>query len=162
MSLPRASTATSFFRAAADRANSAGAILAALCLGACIFGGTGTDTDNSVADNKKNTVILTGVSARVTDSNGTPLAGVSLRMFDPSYRPDSALAAMDVVRNTAESLVSDTGGYVRLHLVTAGKFVVEGLDAGKTLFFDTLAVSTRSPLRFIPSAPASSRHAKAR
>lgn len=139
MSLPRAYPAMKLFRTASDRAHSAGAILAALCLGACIFGGTGTDTDNSVVD--KHTVTITGVSARVTDSAGAPLVGVSLRIFDPLYRPDSALTPAALVRNSADSLVSDTGGYVRLHLTVPGKFVVEGLDAAKTLFFDTLAVA---------------------
>jgi hypothetical protein len=77
----------------------------------------------------------------VTDSSGVPLAGVSLRVFDPLYRPDSGTAPLAIVRNAVDSLVSDTGGYVRLHLNGPGKFVVEGMSAGGTLFFDTLAVA---------------------
>lgn len=145
MSLPRAASITSTFRRkAGNRVRSAGSVLAglaaAMCLGACVFGGTGTDTENNVAETN-HTVTLTGVSARVTDSTGAPMAGISLRIFDPLYRPDSARSPDAWVRNTAESLVSDTGGYVRLYLKAKGKYVVEGLAAGTTVFFDTLAVA---------------------
>jgi hypothetical protein len=65
---------------------------------------------------------------------------VSLAFFDPAYRPDLGMPPAPVVANPPESLISDTGGYVRLRLKAAGKFVVEGFSGGKTLFFDTLAV----------------------
>jgi hypothetical protein len=125
-----------------NRAGLAGLAAAALCLAACIMGGTGTDTENGLTGKDKvNANDLKGISARVTDSLGAPLRGVSLRLFDPAFRPDSGLAPADVVANNPDSLVSDTGGYVRLSLKAAGKFVVEGTEAGKTLFFDTLAVA---------------------
>jgi len=118
------------------------AALAALCLSACIIGGTGTDTENGMTNNSKNQDpnSLEGITARVTDSAGKPLAGVTLGLFDPAYRPDLGPAPEAVVANKPESLVSDTGGYVRLSLKAAGKYVVEGVSQGKTLFFDTLAV----------------------
>lgn len=118
------------------------AAVAALCLSACIIGGTGTDTENGITNNTKNPDpnALEGISARVTDSTGKPLAGVTLGLFDPAYRPDLGLPPEAVVANKPESLVSDTGGYVRLSLKAAGKYVVEGVSQGKTLFFDTLAV----------------------
>jgi hypothetical protein len=109
------------------------------CLSACLFGGTGTDTENGITNNVDPNE-LQGIYARVTDSAGRPMAGVSLAFFDPAYRPDLGQPPEAVVANRADSLVSDTGGYVRLTLKAAGKFVVEGVAHGKTLFFDTLAV----------------------
>ena len=117
------------------------AAAACLCLSACIIGGTGTDTENGMTVNPNaGPNALEGIYARVTDSAGRPLAGVSLAFFDPAYRPDLGQSPEAVVANRADSLVSDTGGYVRLTLKAAGKFVVEGVSQGKTLFFDTLAV----------------------
>jgi hypothetical protein len=118
------------------------AAAAALCLSACILGGTGTDTENGVKaqGNVTDPNALQGISARVLDSAGRPLRGVALAFFDPAYRPDLGQPPAAVVANPPESLVSDTGGYVRLRLKAAGKFVVEGISGGKTLFFDTLVV----------------------
>ncbi len=136
MSIPRP------FRSASLRPVRRLAAVLSLCLSACIIGGTGTDTENGVAtDNpNKDPNKLQGISARVTDSTGKPLAGVALGLFDPAYRPDLGLLPEAIASNKPESLVSDTGGYVRLTLKTAGKFVVEGVLQGRTLFFDTLAV----------------------
>lgn len=113
------------------------------CLSSCILGGTGTDTENGVAKNKdvRDPNALTGIVARVTDSLGRPLRGVSLRFFDPAYRPDLGAAPAPAVANPPESLMTDTGGYARIALKAAGKFVVEGTQLGRTLFFDTLAVA---------------------
>ena len=86
-----------------NRAGLAGLAAAALCLAACIMGGTGTDTENGLTGKDKvNANDLKGISARVTDSLGAPLRGVSLRLFDPAFRPDSGLAPADVVANNAE------------------------------------------------------------
>ncbi len=125
----------------------ASGILAALalagCLSSCIIGGTGTDTENGVNENKSNSDpnALTGIAARVTDSLGRPLRGVALRLFDPAYRPDLGAAPGAVSVTPAESLVTDTGGYARIALKAPGKFVVEGIRNDQTLFFDTLAVA---------------------
>jgi hypothetical protein len=117
------------------------AAVVSLGLSACIIGGTGTDTENGVTDKPNpDPNALKGISARVTESTGKPLAGVALSLFDPAYRPDLGLLPEAIVANKPESLVSDTGGYVRLTLKAAGKFVVEGVLQGRTLFFDTLAV----------------------
>lgn len=136
MSIPRP------FRIASLRPAGMLAAVLSLCLSACILGGTGTDTENGVAtDNtNKDPNKLQGISARVTDSTGKPIAGVTLGLFDPAYRPDLGLLPEAIASNKPESLVSDTGGYVRLTLKAAGKFVVEGILQGRTLFFDTLAV----------------------
>ncbi len=120
------------------------AVLGLACLSGCIFGGTGTDTENNIVDNKtKEGVVLsgTGVSARVTDSAGVPLIGVHLKLFDPNFRPDSGQTPVSVVKSLAASLVSDSAGYVNLDLIAAGKFVVEGSAGGVILFYDTLAVA---------------------
>jgi len=127
------------FRLAASRPTRAFAAAACLCLSACLFGGTGTDTENGITENAGPNS-LHGIYARVTDSAGRPLSGVSLAFFDPAYRPDLGQLPEAVVANRADSLVSDSGGYVRLTLKAAGKFVVEGVSQGKILFFDTLAV----------------------
>lgn len=117
-------------------------LLAPALLSGCLMGGTGTDTENGVSGNvTRNPNAFRGVAARVTDGAGAPLAGVALRLFPPDYRPDSGAIPPAPVSNPPESLVSDTGGYVRLSLKAAGKFVVEGLAGGATLFFDTLAVA---------------------
>jgi hypothetical protein len=117
------------------------AVALSICLSACIIGGTGTDTENGVADKANpDPNALQGISARVTDSTGKPLSGVTLSLFDPAYRPDLGLLPEAIAANKPESLVSDTGGYVRLTLKAAGKFVVEGVLEGRILFFDTLAV----------------------
>jgi hypothetical protein len=118
--------------------------LASLCLGGCIFGGTGTDTENGVAKDKNrntsNTVEIRGVSARVVDADGRPLRGVNLFLFNPEFRPDSGRAQSSLLADEAKALVSDTNGYVALGLKAPGKYVVEGVSAGQTLFFDTLVV----------------------
>jgi hypothetical protein len=113
----------------------------ATCFTACLLGGTGTDTENGIATDKTDPNALKGIAARVTDSLGKPLAGVALNLFDPAYRPDLGAVPEAMTTNQPGSLVSDTGGYVRLSLKAAGKFVVEGTWQGKTLFFDTLAVA---------------------
>ncbi|MDQ3000810.1 MAG: hypothetical protein M3Y08_06075 [Fibrobacterota bacterium] len=110
----------------------------------CIFGGTGTgtDTENGVVENKGNTtgVMITGVSARVVDGEGKPIEGVTLRLYQPEYRPDQGGPLANLVRDPGNALVSDSEGYVKLKLTSFGKFVVEGVLAGQTLFYDTLAV----------------------
>lgn len=115
------------------------AVLTALWLGGCIFGGTGSDTENGVAENN-NTVELTGVTARVVDAEGKPLGNVNLFLFAPEYRPDAGKAPASVLEDTAKPPVTDSLGYVSLSLKAPGKFVVEGVSEGRTLFFDTLAV----------------------
>jgi hypothetical protein len=134
--------ATAPLRFAAAPLRFAAALALSGCLSACIFGGTGTDTENGITDptNGKDPNALTGIAARVTDSLGKPLRGVALRLFDPAYRPDLGTAPEAVASNPAESLVTDTGGYARIALNAPGKFVVEGTQNGMTLFFDTLAV----------------------
>ncbi|MDB5048328.1 MAG: hypothetical protein JWO30_1399 [Fibrobacteres bacterium] len=112
--------------------------LASALLWGCILGGTGTDTENGVADNNK--VDITGISARVVDGEGTPLAGISLNLYIPAFRPDSGAAPASLLIEAAKAMVSDSKGYVTIQLKAAGKYVVEGVSAGKTVFFDTLAV----------------------
>jgi hypothetical protein len=118
----------------------AAAALASLCLGGCIFGGTGSDTENGVVEEKNNTVEIKGVSARVVDAEGKPLANVGLFLFHPDFRPDTGKAQASVLVDTAKPPITDSLGYVSLSLKGPGKFVVEGVSAGRTLFFDTLAV----------------------
>ena len=117
------------------------AVLSMLVLG-CIFGGTGTDTENGVADKKAENagVTISGVSARVVDGEGKPIDGVTLRLYQPEYRPVQGSISAILVRDPGKALVSDSGGYVKLQLTSFGKFVVEGVLAGQTLFYDTLAV----------------------
>jgi hypothetical protein len=64
---------------------------------------------------------------------------VTLRLYLPGYRPDSGHAPDSLVRN-AKGLLSDSAGLVTIRLKAAGKFVVEGLLAGQTVLYDTLAV----------------------
>ncbi len=116
-----------------------GLSLAALCLGACIFGGTGSDHENGVSPSRGDEFNIKGVSARVTDGEGSPLAGVRLYLYDPDYRPDLGLAGDSHLKDAAVIPVTDSLGYARLDLSAPGKFVVEGVSEGKTLFFDTLA-----------------------
>jgi hypothetical protein len=142
MSTRRASPSVPAF-ASRRIASLVSALAFAGCLSSCILGGTGTDTENGVAKNQevKDPNALTGIAARVTDSLGRPLQGVALKLFDPAYRPDLGAAPAAVATNPPESLVTDTGGYARIALKAPGKFVVEGNQLGKTLFFDTLAVA---------------------
>lgn len=119
-----------------------GLALAALCLGACVFGGTGSDHENGVgptANPKNDEYNVKGVTARVTDEAGSPLAGVTLYLYDPAYRPDLGQARRSQLTDTAPIPVTDSLGYASLDLSAPGKFVVEGVSAGITLFFDTLA-----------------------
>lgn len=107
----------------------------------CIFGGTGTDTDNGVVVKDKGPLSgATATAARVVDSDGKPMSGVSLSLHTPAFRPDSSAAQILIV-DSAVAMVSDSLGYVRFELLQPGKYVVEGRLAGATLFFDTLAVS---------------------
>jgi hypothetical protein len=116
-----------------------GLSLASLCLGACLLGGTGSDHENGVAANNVDEFKIKGVTARVTDGEGSPIAGVSLYLYDPAYRPDLGQARNSQLTDTAPLPVTDSLGYAALDLSAPGKFVVEGVYAGKTLFFDTLA-----------------------
>lgn len=113
--------------------------LAALCLGACIFGGTGSDHENGVTSTKNGEHNIKGVTARVTDGEGSPIAGVRLYLYDPAFRPDLGQAPNSHLRDTAPVPVTDSQGYAGLDLSAPGKFVVEGVSEGMTLFFDTLA-----------------------
>jgi hypothetical protein len=115
------------------------AVLASLCLGGCIIGGTGSDTENGVVPTSDK-IEIKGVSARVVDAEGKPLANVNLFLFSPEFRPDTGNAPASVMADTAKPPVTDSLGYVSLSLKGPGKFVVEGVLAGQTLFFDTLAV----------------------
>ena len=119
----------------------AGLTLAALCLGACVFGGTGSDHENGVVPTSLNTdeFKIKGVTARVVDNAGSPIAGVTLYLYDPAYRPDLGQARNTQLTDSAPLPVTDSLGYAGLDLSAPGKFVVEGVFAGKTLFFDTLA-----------------------
>ncbi len=125
-------------------ASIAAAVYAALLAAGCILGGTGTDTENGVLNpqptDPNRTVQLTGISARVVDGAGVPLRGVSLKLYLPAFRPDSPGAQPDPLVDSAKALLSDSSGYVAIRLRAAGKFVVEGVSAGQTVFFDTLAV----------------------
>lgn len=114
---------------------------AAVLFWGCLFGGTGTDTENGVTGviGPDNTVQFKGVLVRVADAGGTPLKGVTLRLYLPGYRPDSG-AAPDSLVHDAKDLISDTAGFVTINLKAAGKFVIEGLASGQTVFYDTLAV----------------------
>jgi hypothetical protein len=109
-----------------------------ISMSGCVFGGTGTDTENGVTG--EGNVKISGVSARVVDGNGFPLKEVSLRLYLPGYRPDSGAAAPSLLASGAKAMTSDDSGYVTVQLAAAGKFVVEGVSAGQTVFFDTLAV----------------------
>ncbi|MEO6095316.1 MAG: hypothetical protein ABIW76_06455 [Fibrobacteria bacterium] len=132
----------------------AAAALTSLCLGGCIFGGTGSDTENGVdrSDQKKtDTFEIKGVTARVVDAEGKPLAMVNVFLFAPEYRPDTGDAQVSVMADTAKPPVTDSLGYVSLSLKAPGKFVVEGVLAGQTLFFDTLAapdIKVATPFTF--------------
>src|SRR4051812_8741343 len=143
MSTRRAFPSLSAFAPRYPAARLLAAFVLAGCLSSCILGGTGTDTENGVSNKTDNQDPnkLTGIAARVTDSLGRPLRGVVLRLFDPAYRPDLGTAPVAVATTPPESLVTDTGGYARITLKAAGKFVVEGMQQDKTLFFDTLAVA---------------------
>jgi hypothetical protein len=116
------------------------AVLACLCLGGCNIGGTGSDTENGVQPLTGERIEIKGVSARVVDAEGKPLANVNLFLFAPEFRPDTGKAPASVMADTAKPPVTDSLGYVSLSLKAPGKFVVEGVLAGLTLFFDTLAV----------------------
>ncbi|MDB5106039.1 MAG: hypothetical protein JWP91_3728 [Fibrobacteres bacterium] len=136
--------------------------LASLCLGACMFGGTGTDTENGITDTSKDKtpigIQIKGVSARVVDGEGRPIKGVTLNLFQPGFRPDSGNAQATGLVDTAKSMVSDSLGYVTVPLMVPGKFVIEGVSGGQTLFFDTLAVidiKTAAPFTFRARAQAS-------
>ena len=110
-----------------------GLALAALCLGACVFGGTGSDHENGVgptANPKNDEYNVKGVTARVTDEAGSPLAGVTLYLYDPAYRPDLGQARRSQLTDTAPIPVTDSLGYASLDLSAPGKFVVEGVSAG--------------------------------
>jgi hypothetical protein len=119
------------------------ALPAALLLAGCIVGGTGTDTENGL-NGKPGTgpvnVKLTGITARVVDGAGAPIRGVSLELYLPAYRPDTAAARPNLFIASAQPSLSDSSGYVALPLLAAGKFVVEGRLDGETVFYDTLAV----------------------
>lgn len=108
----------------------------------CI-GGTGTDTENGFTDNKAERSPLaghSGTAARVVDGDGKPRQGVELILHSPGFRGDSS-AAEDRILASAQSMVSDSDGYVRFHLAAPGKYVAEGRQDGASLFFDTLAVA---------------------
>lgn len=114
-------------------------------LGGCIIGGTGSDTENGVAEkgvsvsSDKNEVSIRGVSSRVVDGEGRPVKGVRLFLYEPGFRPDYGTVAPSLLSGT-KLPITDTNGYALFDLAGAGKFVVEGVSAGKTLFYDTLAV----------------------
>lgn len=113
---------------------------ASMVIFGCVFGGTGTDTENGAAENKTR-ADLTGISASVVDGNGHPIAGVSFKLYHPEFRPDAGVAQATLVADAAKTLVSDKEGFVALPLKASGKLVVEGVSAaGQTLFYDTLAV----------------------
>jgi hypothetical protein len=112
--------------------------LASALMWGCL-GGTGTDTENGVIGNS-NKVDITGISARVVDGGGTPLGGISLKLYLPGFRPDSGSAPPSLLIDSAKPMVSDTAGFVTIQLKAAGKFVVEGVSSGQTVFYDTLAV----------------------
>jgi hypothetical protein len=111
----------------------------AVPLASCI-GGTGTDTENGVVRNKGPLAGHDGTALRVTDGEGRPLAGVSLTLNTPGFRPDSG-APENLLLDSAKALVTDSLGYSKFHLAAPGKFVVEGRLGDTTLFFDTVAVS---------------------
>jgi hypothetical protein len=137
-----------------------GLSIASLCLGACIFGGTGSDHENGVGPTGSNTTDefkIKGVTARVTDANGSPIAGVRLYLYDPAYRPDLGQARNSQLTDTAPIPVTDSLGYASLDLAAPGKFVVEGVSNGITLFFDTLAapiLKQATPFTFRTRPPA--------
>lgn len=109
---------------------------AAALLGACIFGGTGTDTDNGLT---QTTPVDRSISARVVDSAGRPVEDVTLVLHTPGFRPDSGGA--EQLLDSARTLVTDSAGYARFRMARAGAYVIEGSRGGAVLFYDTLAVA---------------------
>ncbi len=116
--------------------------LAAAALMACVFG-TGTDTENGVAD----------LPARIVDPSGAPLANVELRAHTSAYRPYWS-GVENVLRDTGIPS-TDADGSVRLRFRDTGTYVVEGRWFGRSLFFDTVKVDSGSgrALRFTVETP---------
>jgi hypothetical protein len=136
-----------------------GLAVASLCLGACIFGGTGSDHENGIVGvgNPDFTLKISGVTARVVDAEGRPIRNVTLNLFDPAFRPDAGLVRANLFTDTAKPAVTDSLGIARLDLRSAGKFVVEGVAGGQTLFYDTLAapnIEVATPFTFRARATA--------
>ncbi len=119
------------------------AALATLLVG-CIIGGTGTDTENGITDNKINQSAL-GITARIVDTSGNPVPGVLLTAVQPSFRPDSVNPTVlnYAVSNdvSQKEVVSNAQGQVGFSLSTSGTYIVEGSKAGQKLFFDTLKIA---------------------
>ncbi len=103
-----------------------GACLAAFSLSACL-GGTGTDTENGIE---------ISVSARVVDSAGNAVPGVTIAVHDATGRVDSGLD--NPLVDSTVVVVSDTGGRVHFELQKAGLYTVAGSIADSMVFVDTV------------------------
>ena len=103
-----------------------GACLAAFSLSACL-GGTGTDTENGIE---------ISVSARVVDSTGNPVSGVTIAVHDATARLDSGIQN-PLVDSSAE-VVSDSNGRVHFELQKAGLYTVAGNIGDSVVFVDTV------------------------
>jgi hypothetical protein len=113
---------------------SASAVAALLC--GCLFGGTGTDTDNGVGPNQS---LSTGnISARVLGADGKPIANVSFAVSDPLFRPDSGKAQANLWTDSVHAPVSNAKGFAAFTMLKEGTYVLEGSSGGKVVFFDTL------------------------
>lgn len=112
----------------------------AVVLGGCIFGGTGTDTPDSVTSGVLDSANSLGLTARVVDSSGHPVAGVTLAVYDTGFRPDAGKAQIGLLPDAAKALVTDLAGRVDIPLIKSGVFILEGSRGGETLLFDTLRI----------------------
>jgi hypothetical protein len=103
-----------------------GACLAAFSLSACL-GGTGTDTENGLE---------ISISARVVDSSGTPVSGVTLAVHDATARVDSGI--QNPLLDSTVEIVSDSNGKVHFSLQKAGLYTVAGKVGDSVVFVDTV------------------------
>lgn len=104
----------------------AGACLAAFSLSACL-GGTGTDTENGIE---------ISVSARVVDSSGNAVPGVTIAVHDATARVDSGID--NPLKDSTVTVVSDSNGRVHFELQKAGLYTVAGSLGDSVVFVDTV------------------------
>lgn len=126
------------------------ALLVGVLLSGCIFGGTGTDTENGVGPNEtmnKNPKDVAGaISAQIFDASHKPLAGVKLIALPVEFRPDSnqnvdMFNQIVPLVTSQKTVVSDAKGWAGFTLRSSGTFLIEGSINGTPLFFDTLKIT---------------------
>jgi len=110
-----------------------------MLLAGCILGGTGTDTPNGITTNDS-AGGFSGFTARVVDSSGLPVPGVTLAVFDTGFRPDAGKAQIPLTYNADKALVTDAKGQADIALRAGGVYVLEGSRGDETVLFDTLRI----------------------